>query len=336
MEHIFGKPGKGKGKAPPSRGVIAGVKADMERAKEGYDPKNPNGTGAAWTHNFLNQKPWHPMSFRNRMKVWENEQDKGEADKIKEKAQAEFDAEQEYLKTLSEVQSVSFMYQKPPGLDAALARDAENEKKKAAKPPEAVPAALDAPPGSTALAAASAAAPGGKALVPGEPGAAAPEPPRDPEQERAAMVERLRQDPYAVMLAARVALHNDPRRREAGAFGGFSADAHNQQLLVEDPEAAGSSGQAGTAELDFLLQLPADQQLKALKRIAKRRKKEEEERKLREAEAVLRAAGYDLGAMAAGAKQGGKHKKSKKHKKEDGKSRKSKRRRESDSGSDSG
>lgn len=50
--------------------------------------------------------------------------------------QAEFDAEQEYLKTLSylsaedqrkytERQGVSFMYQKPPGYDAAMSKAAE-------------------------------------------------------------------------------------------------------------------------------------------------------------------------------------------------------------------
>jgi len=50
--------------------------------------------------------------------------------------QAEFDAEQEYLKTLSYLspedqqnyrdrQGVSFMYQKPPGYDAAMSRTAE-------------------------------------------------------------------------------------------------------------------------------------------------------------------------------------------------------------------
>ena len=49
--------------------------------------------------------------------------------------QAEFDAEQEYLKTLSylspedqqkytERQGVSFMYQKPPGYDAAMSKAA--------------------------------------------------------------------------------------------------------------------------------------------------------------------------------------------------------------------
>ncbi len=53
-------------------------------------------------------------------------------------AQAEFDAEQEYLKTLSylspeeqqkytERQGVSFMYQKPPGYDAAMSKIAGEE-----------------------------------------------------------------------------------------------------------------------------------------------------------------------------------------------------------------
>ena len=50
--------------------------------------------------------------------------------------QAEFDAEQEYLKTLSYLsaedqqrhrdrQGVSFMYQKPPGYDAAMSKAAQ-------------------------------------------------------------------------------------------------------------------------------------------------------------------------------------------------------------------
>ncbi|KAG2430230.1 hypothetical protein HXX76_010328 [Chlamydomonas incerta] len=371
MEHIFGKgaaSGKGGPKPPPSRGVVAGVKADYERLKQtgDYDPKNPNGTGMAWTHNFLNQKPWHPMSFKNRMKVWEHEQDKVEGDKIKEKAQAEFDAEQEYLKTLSylsadeqrryrEVQSVSFMYQKPPGLDAALARDAEAEKKKAAQQ-----AVLEAGPSAAAAAAAGGSAAGATAGAAGagESGAVAAAPAAaaaaaagpDPAPSRAAMVDRLREDPFASMLAAQVALRNNPKfalaqPRDVGVFGGIRPDAHNQQLLKEDPVELDAAAQDGSAELEFLLGLPPDQQLKALRRIAKKRKKEEEERKLREAEAVLRAAGYDLTAMEGGGGGGGskssKHKKKRskskghKHKEED-KSRKSKkRRRGSDSGSDS-
>ncbi len=46
------------------------------------------------THNFLNQKPWHPSNFRNRVKTWEAQQKTLADQKEKEKAQAEFDAEQ--------------------------------------------------------------------------------------------------------------------------------------------------------------------------------------------------------------------------------------------------
>ncbi|GIL92244.1 hypothetical protein Vretimale_18467 [Volvox reticuliferus] len=323
----------------------------------------------AWTHHFLNQKPWHPMNFKNRMRAWEAEQDKAEATKAKEKAQAEFDAEQEYLKTLSylsaeeqqryrEVQSVSFMYTKPPGLDAALARDAEVEKKKSSQQQQQQQQQLQGR-ASTANAAnaggGGGGGGGGGALGrPDGPGGSSGRD-ADPQQERSAIVERLREDPFAAMLAAREALHNNPRlvvsrrqqQREAGVFGGLTADNPNQQLLGEEP---GMSGQGMDAELELLMQLPPDQQLKALKRISKRRKKEEQERKLREAEAVLRAAGYDLSGMAAiaggsgsgGAKHSGSEHKKKRSKsikghkhKDGGKSRKAKRRRDSDSPSSS-
>jgi hypothetical protein len=67
------------------------MKADAERAKqasllgEEYKPAIP-GIGAAWSHNFLNQKPWHPLNFRNQMKVYEAQQ-QAEAE-AKAKAQA--------------------------------------------------------------------------------------------------------------------------------------------------------------------------------------------------------------------------------------------------------
>ncbi len=45
---------------------------------------------ACTTHSSLpspQQKPWHPMNFRNRMKTWETEQKHIENAKAKEKAQ---------------------------------------------------------------------------------------------------------------------------------------------------------------------------------------------------------------------------------------------------------
>ncbi|GLI61520.1 hypothetical protein VaNZ11_003900 [Volvox africanus] len=358
MEHIFGRAPKGP--APPARGAVAGVKADLERAKEGFDPRNPQGMGMAWTHHFLNQKPWHPMNFKNRMRVWEAEHDKSEANKAKEKAQAEFDAEQEYLKTLSylsaeeqqryrEVQSISFMYTKPPGLDAALVRDAEAEKKKSSQQQQQqLHGRGVAAENGGVTTAATVGRSGALGRLDGPGGSSGRE--ADTQQQRSAIMERLREDPFAALLAAREALQNNPRlvvsqrqqQREGGAFGGLTADHPSQQLLGEEP---GTSGQ-GVDELELLMQLPSDQQLKVLKKIAKRSKKEEQMRKLHEAEAVLRAAGYDLSAMeavAGGGSSGGvkhsgrehKKKRSKSKHQQGGKSRKGKRRRHSDSPSPS-
>lgn len=43
----------------PSRGAMAGAKEDLKRAKEAGKDYNPTTVGAAWTHNFLNQKVRH-------------------------------------------------------------------------------------------------------------------------------------------------------------------------------------------------------------------------------------------------------------------------------------
>ncbi|KAK9865204.1 hypothetical protein WJX84_003607 [Apatococcus fuscideae] len=105
---------------------MAGIRADAKKAKEPSD-KNP---GVAWSHNFLNQKPWHPSNFRNQARVFEAEQQAAQAAKSNAIAKAEFEAEQEKLKQLSYLsaaeqkkfadrQSIAFMYMKPPGYDAA-------------------------------------------------------------------------------------------------------------------------------------------------------------------------------------------------------------------------
>ncbi len=53
--------------------------------------------------------------------------------------------------------------------------------------------------------------PGSGSGAPGGPAAPPPAAAVNPEQQRAAMVDRLREDPYAAMLAARQALENDKR-----------------------------------------------------------------------------------------------------------------------------
>lgn len=59
--------------------AAAGARADAARilaaAKEGK-PFDASNAGSAWSHNFLNQKPWHPLNFRNQARVFEAEQEK--------------------------------------------------------------------------------------------------------------------------------------------------------------------------------------------------------------------------------------------------------------------
>lgn len=67
--------------------IHAGVKADIQRAKASGGSYNPVGTGTAWSHNFLNQKPWHPLNYRNQITKWEAEQKKVADEKLKEQGQ---------------------------------------------------------------------------------------------------------------------------------------------------------------------------------------------------------------------------------------------------------
>jgi len=110
----------------PALGAAEGVRQDVQAAKEAGVPYDPRGVGVAWTHDFLNKKPWHPMNFRNRARVWEAQQRNQEDQASKERARREFEAEQHYLKTISMLspeeqeryrqrQSVSWLYMRPPG-----------------------------------------------------------------------------------------------------------------------------------------------------------------------------------------------------------------------------
>ena len=40
----------------PAKGVMDGIRKDMQAEKLGLKPKG----GTAWSHGFLNQKYWHP------------------------------------------------------------------------------------------------------------------------------------------------------------------------------------------------------------------------------------------------------------------------------------
>jgi CBF1 interacting corepressor len=113
---------------------------DMKAEKLGLKPTG----GRAWTHGFLNQKFWHPSSFRNQEKLFKAEQDAETAAKRLEESAKEVAEEQEFFKNtellsaadrtmLRNKQQLAFMYQKPPGYEAML----EKEKTAAAEAKEA-------------------------------------------------------------------------------------------------------------------------------------------------------------------------------------------------------
>ncbi|KAG1667241.1 hypothetical protein FOA52_009806 [Chlamydomonas sp. UWO 241] len=318
-----------EGRACPGKGALAGARDDLKRAKEAGANYNPAGAaGSAWSHNFLNQKPWHPSNFRNRMVVWETEQKSMAEAKDKERGLAEFEAEQQLLQTMSYLseeqqqrykdrQSISFMYQKPPGYDAMLERDKAADEKKQ-REAAAAAAALEA--GAQAEGAGQ---PGG-ALVPAAGGAGAVlAAVAQPQAQRAAAVvpdvgEKVRLDPYRTILQARAALQTNERFtvRVESVHGGFSTSNENQTLLEDDEQppfgvfGGGAVGPSDPQNLPpeeeaLLAGLSEADRARVLKKLAKMQARDQREHCVREAEALLRAAGYDNPSALGSAAEGG-------------------------------
>ncbi|XP_011071874.1 uncharacterized zinc finger CCHC domain-containing protein At4g19190 [Sesamum indicum] len=99
--------------------------------------------GTAWSHSFLNQKPWHPLSYPNQRRKWIAEQTHSQKQRRAEEVAREYAQEQEFLRQtaliskkekekLEMMKAISFMYVKPPGYNAESAKAAEmaDEKKK--------------------------------------------------------------------------------------------------------------------------------------------------------------------------------------------------------------
>jgi len=104
-----------------------GVKQDI-KSNNNKTTKDPP---VAWSHKFLNKKPWHPMNYRNRTKVWQAEQQAYQEAKSVQRAKQEFQAQQEKFNQLAllpgeegamlrQKQAVSWMYTKPPGFQDAI------------------------------------------------------------------------------------------------------------------------------------------------------------------------------------------------------------------------
>ncbi|KAJ7561917.1 hypothetical protein O6H91_03G047600 [Diphasiastrum complanatum] len=112
-----------------------------DKGKEEVEYKTKQGT--AWSHSYLNQKPWHPLSYPNQRRKWIAEQTHAQRQSKTDEVSREFAQEQEFFKQTSllskkekekaeAMQALSFMYMRPPGYNAESARAAEiaDERKK--------------------------------------------------------------------------------------------------------------------------------------------------------------------------------------------------------------
>ncbi|KAK9697014.1 hypothetical protein RND81_08G009400 [Saponaria officinalis] len=126
--------------------------------KNGGEVDYKTKSGTAWSHNFLNQKPWHPLSYPNQRRKWIAEQTHAHRQRRTEEVSREYLQEQEFLRQTSLLsqkekekvdlmQAVSFMYVRPPGYNAESAKAAEivEEKRKLGEIDPAVAASSSAP-----------------------------------------------------------------------------------------------------------------------------------------------------------------------------------------------
>lgn len=125
-------------------------KKDLSKREVEY--KNKSGT--AWSHSYLNQKPWHPLSYPNQRRKWIAEQTHAERQRKSDEVAREFAQEQDFFRTsallskkerekMEAMQAVSFMYMRPPGYNAESARAAELSDEKKSTRNESVPSAND-------------------------------------------------------------------------------------------------------------------------------------------------------------------------------------------------
>ncbi|BAT99821.1 hypothetical protein LR48_Vigan06g065700 [Vigna angularis] len=117
-----------------------GIRLSKRIANGEVDYKTKSGT--AWSHSYLNQKPWHPLSYPNQRRKWIAEQTHANRQRRVEEVSREFAQEQEFFRQTALIskkekekvelmQAVSFMYVRPPGYNAESAKAAEmNDEKK--------------------------------------------------------------------------------------------------------------------------------------------------------------------------------------------------------------
>ncbi|URD76942.1 N-terminal domain of CBF1 interacting co-repressor CIR [Musa troglodytarum] len=120
-EDVTGSGGGRLGKRPSESGIEVDYKTKV---------------GTAWSHSYLNQKPWHPLSYPNQRRKWIAEQTHANNARRADEVAREFAQEQEFFRQtalfskkekekVEMMKAVSFMYVRPPGYNPESAKAAE-------------------------------------------------------------------------------------------------------------------------------------------------------------------------------------------------------------------
>ncbi|KAJ0042528.1 hypothetical protein Pint_19478 [Pistacia integerrima] len=118
-----------------------GVGKRLKKFTESGEVDYKTKAGTAWSHSYLNQKPWHPLSYPNQRRKWIAEQIHSNKQRRNEEVAREYAQEQDFFRQTSLIskkdkdkmetmQAVSFMYVRPPGYNAESAKAAEIEEEK--------------------------------------------------------------------------------------------------------------------------------------------------------------------------------------------------------------
>ncbi|KAJ9707705.1 hypothetical protein PVL29_002654 [Vitis rotundifolia] len=113
-----------------------GIRLSKRLSDKGGEVDYKDKAGTAWSHSYLNQKPWHPLSYPNQRRKWIAEQTHAQRDRRAQEVAREFAQEQEFFRQTALIskkekekvemmKAVSFMYVRPPGYNAESAKAAE-------------------------------------------------------------------------------------------------------------------------------------------------------------------------------------------------------------------
>ncbi|KAL0327691.1 UNVERIFIED_CONTAM: putative zinc finger CCHC domain-containing protein [Sesamum angustifolium] len=75
-----------------------GFRLSKKSSDKGGEVDYKTKAGTAWSHSFLNQKPWHPLSYPNQRRKWIAEQTHSQKQRRAEEVAREYAQEQEFLR----------------------------------------------------------------------------------------------------------------------------------------------------------------------------------------------------------------------------------------------